>query len=201
VLGAAIAIVLSFLSGSVPFGLLLARARGIDIRSVGSGNIGAANVARSVGKSTAILVLLLDAAKGALPLLLVPALLHGVRLESRLEAGWLLSLCGFSAIAGHCFTPWLRFRGGKGVATTLGVFLVVDALGIGIAVAVFVVVALATRIASAASLAAALALPLAALSLRRAPSELALAIAALVLVTVLHRENLSRLRSGAEPRF
>jgi glycerol-3-phosphate acyltransferase PlsY len=106
----------AYLAGSIPFGLLIARAfTGKDVRTVGSGNIGATNVARAAGKPAAVATLLLDALKGLLPVLLA----------ARFAAGpaWIPAGCGVTAVAGHCFPVWLRFRGGKGVATGLGVSL------------------------------------------------------------------------------
>ena len=185
----------AFLCGSVPYGVIVARARGVAIQEVGSGNIGAANVARSVGKRLGALVLVLDAAKGAAPVALA-AWLSG----HALAPAWLASVCGLAAIVGHCFSPWLRFRGGKGVATTLGVFLALDPLVVGIAALVFAAIALPTRIVSLASLAAAVALPIAVFLHHRPASELALSITALALILVLHRDNLRRLRAGRENR-
>src|SRR5207249_1108358 len=109
--------------------------------------------------------------------------------------------CGFAAIFGHCFTPWLGFRGGKGVATTLGVFLALDPGAVGCAVAVFAIVFAIRRLVSVGSLAAAVALPIAVAILRRPVAELTLAIGATALVLVLHHENLARLRAGREHRL
>jgi glycerol-3-phosphate acyltransferase PlsY len=190
-------LVLAFLSGSVPFGLLIARARGIDIRAHGSGNIGAANVARNLGRLLGFIVLLLDLAKGALPLML----LRYAPARAFAADEWLYCSAGLCAILGHCFTPWLRFKGGKGVATTLGVFLALDPLAAFAACAVFLPVLAATRIVALGSLAAAVALPLAVVLLQRSPSELGLAVAVATLVIVLHRDNLARVRSGRENRL
>src|SRR5688500_11562142 len=110
----AAAVVGSYLAGSIPFGLVVARARGVDIRAVGSKNIGATNVARALGKKLGALVLFLDALKGLLPTLVAR---HALHLDDNLVA-----LVGLAAILGHVFPVWLRFRGGKGVATALGVF-------------------------------------------------------------------------------
>jgi glycerol-3-phosphate acyltransferase PlsY len=108
---------LSYLAGSIPFGLLIARAvTGQDVRAVGSGNIGATNVARAAGRTAAIATLVLDALKGLFPVLLA------LRSEDP-QAGMLGAACAVAAVAGHCFPVWLRFRGGKGVATGLGVAL------------------------------------------------------------------------------
>ena len=114
--GEAAALALSYLSGSVPFGLLIARAvTGADVRTVGSGNIGATNVARAAGRGAAIATLVCDALKGLLPVLLVARVIP--------ESGWAQAACAVAAVLGHCFPLWLRFRGGKGVATGLGVAL------------------------------------------------------------------------------
>ena len=110
-------IALAYLCGSIPFGLLIARAKtGKDVRTVGSGNIGATNVARAAGKPAALLTLLLDALKGLAPVLLAARF-------AQPRPALLLSACALAAVAGHCFPLWLRFRGGKGVATGLGVSL------------------------------------------------------------------------------
>jgi len=105
-------LLVAYLCGSIPFGLLIARAKtGKDVRAVGSGNIGATNVARAAGRGAAAATLVLDAAKGLVPVLLASG------------PGWLPAACAISAVLGHCFPVWLRFRGGKGVATGLGVSL------------------------------------------------------------------------------
>ena len=181
-------IVVGFLAGSIPFGMLIARARGIDIQTVGSGNIGATNVARTLGKSWGVVVLLLDASKGAIPVLL----------SSDRGPGYLPMAVGLAAVLGHCFCPWLRFRGGKGVATALGVFLVIDPVASAIAIAVFVAVYLAFRAASLGSMVAALAFP--GLLWWRGHGGLAVALAATLAVVIIfrHRENIDRLRKGTE---
>lgn len=185
----AIAIVaLAYFLGSIPTGVLFARRRGVDLRKTGSGNIGATNVARTVGKKLGLVVLVLDALKGAVPLLLLFAL----DLDEKVDP-LLITFTGFFVICGHCFSIWLGFRGGKGVATTLGVFLVVAPLDIGIAACVFAVVAGATRIVAIGSLAAAVALP-ASLWIRGGSDELVtLAIATALVVIVQHRSNIARL--------
>src|SRR5690348_13901607 len=111
-------IALAYLAGSIPFGVLFARARGIDLRVVGSGNIGATNAARALGKKTGILVFLCDAAKGLVPVLLARRIAPSVP-----EGEWLVAAVGAAAFLGHLYPVWLRLRGGKGVATAFGVFL------------------------------------------------------------------------------
>ena len=125
----AIAIIISYLVGSVPFGLLLGKAAGIDVRKDGSGNIGATNVSRLLGKKVGALTLLLDAAKGLLPMTAAAAM--GLDPKS-------VMFCGAAAFLGHLFPLYLRFRGGKGVATALGIFLFLSPLAVLICVAVFV---------------------------------------------------------------
>src|SRR5262245_33406492 len=148
----ALLIALGFAAGSIPFGVLVARRRGVNIREQGSGNIGASNVTRVLGKGAGALVLVLDAAKGALPTL---AAAHW------LAEPWAVVATGFAAVLGHCFSPFLRGRGGKGVATALGVFAVIDpAITLGGACVWGLVFAM-TRIPALGSLAAAFAIGIA----------------------------------------
>lgn len=172
----------------------MARSRGIDIRSTGSGNIGATNVARTLGRKAGALVLLLDAAKGALPLLVASPITASGTGEGSL-------VIASAAILGHCFSPWLGFRGGKGVATTLGVFLVLDPSAMLVGIGAFGVGLVATRIVAVGSLAGAAALPVATVLLGRPWTESAFAVAVVLLLIVLHRENLRRLRAGRESRI
>jgi acyl phosphate:glycerol-3-phosphate acyltransferase len=186
----ALLLALAYLSGSVPYGLLVSRARGIDIREVGSGNIGATNVARGLGKAWALLVLLLDAAKGALPVLAARHLLGGGPL--------LVGLAALGAVLGHVFPLFLRFRGGKGVATSLGVFVAASPLSALAGVAVYLLLYAALRISSVGSLGLTLGV-LGAELLLRTPRELLLCSAAIcALVWAKHHENLRRLLHGQE---
>ncbi|MBV9749185.1 MAG: glycerol-3-phosphate 1-O-acyltransferase PlsY [Acetobacteraceae bacterium] len=177
--------------GSIPFGLLLTRAAGLgDIRKVGSGNIGATNVLRTGRKGLAAVVLVLDAAKGAAAVLL---------------AAWLLAwpfapLAGLGAVAGHCFTPWLGFRGGKGVATGLGMVLAIAwPAGLGAAI-VWLLAALVTRISSAAALLACGAAPLLVWATAGASPARA-TLAAVFIIVFRHEANIFRLLKGTEPRI
>lgn len=185
----------AYLLGSVPFGLLLGRLRGVDVRTVGSGNIGATNVARSLGKRLGLLVLLLDALKGALPMLV----LRWLDLAAR-TSPFLVTACGLAAVCGHCFPVWLRFRGGKGVATSLGVFLAVAPAVTGIAVAIFAALYAAFRIVSIGSLAAALAFPALMWLLHRPVAEIALSVAVLAIILIKHRGNIGRLLRREESK-
>ncbi len=186
-------LVVAYLCGSVPFGLLIARARGVDVRQVGSGNIGATNVARTLGKRTGALVLFLDALKGLAPVL-AARLLWPARPE--LAAG-----AGLAAILGHVFPVWLKLRGGKGVATGLGVFLALSPLATAVAAALFLAVYATKRIVSVGSLAAATALPIAMLVLHEPRTHVALAVAVWLLVMVRHRGNIQRLLRREERKL
>lgn len=180
---------LGYLIGSIPFGLLLAAAAGKgDVRRIGSGNIGATNVLRTGSKVLAAAVLLLDMAKGLVPVALAWRWFPEV-------AG----LAALGAVLGHCFPLWLRFRGGKGVATTAGVcFGLAWPIGAIYAVVWLGVLAL-LRISSLAGMSAAVAAPLAAALLGR--WELVPVLAAIAIIVLwLHRANIARLRAGTEPR-
>lgn len=188
-----------YLLGSIPFGIFMAKLfGGADIRSSGSGNIGATNVARVVGPAAGILTLLLDAAKGWFAVWLAARLMHGETLG--------MVLAGFFAMLGHCFPIWLRFRGGKGVATAAGVFLSLCPSALLAALILFLLVVGFWRYVSLGSVAAAAAAPLLIYLLwapHFAPPEsvtlTALAIATLVIYK--HRANIVRLSRGEEPKF
>lgn len=174
---------LGFGAGSIPFGAILARKLGVDIQAHGSGNIGATNVARVLGIVPGLVTLVLDAAKGALPTAL--ALTSS---DPRVAA-----VTGAAAILGHCFSPWLHFRGGKGVATALGVFVVLAPPLAGIAVLVFAAVFAVTRVPALGSLAG-IASIAAILVWHRAHAVAVLAVGTLILLIYTHRKNLAKLR-------
>jgi len=195
---------IAYLLGSIPFGYILVRVfRGQDVRDTGSGNIGATNVARS-SPALGALTLFLDAAKGLLAVaagsLLAASGPHG-------GAGRLYSLAALSAVfavVGHMFPIWLKFRGGKGVATSVGVFMALAPKTLLLVLALFVAVVAAFRYVSLGSIVAAVAFPLIAYALRDYHSSLPVlgAISAIaVLVIVKHRDNIRRLLAGTEPRF
>jgi glycerol-3-phosphate acyltransferase PlsY len=180
----------AYLAGSIPFGLLMARLKGVDIRAAGSGNIGATNVARVVGKPLGMLVLVLDAAKGFGPAFAA----------LRLTGPRVAAIAGILAIVGHVFPVWLRFRGGKGVATGLGVFLALAPMEAGVSFAVYAVVYAIGRISSLGSLCAGAAL-LGAMYARSEPPEImALGAAAFALIVWRHRGNIGRLLRREEKR-
>jgi glycerol-3-phosphate acyltransferase PlsY len=185
-------VVLGYLIGSIPFGLLLGRAAGVDVRHLGSGNIGAANVARSAGAALGLATLLADAAKGAIPVLAVRAL--GA-------ADGVVAATGVGAFLGHCYPITLRFAGGKGVATALGAILALAPMVALAAVAAFGAAFTVGRRVSVGSTLGALTAPAAALLLG-ASRAVTLACAVMAVVIVLrHLDNLGRLRRGTEPRF
>lgn len=182
---------LAYLLGSVPFGIVVTRAMGLgDLRKIGSGNIGATNVLRTGNKGAALATLVLDAAKGAVAVLI---------------ARWLVGedaaqLAGLAAFLGHLYPVWLRFRGGKGVATFLGIMLALSwPVGLAIA-ATWLVVAVVTRISSVAALFAAATSSLWAFFLSQG-QLLALLFVLTILIYLRHAENMGRLRAGTEPRI
>jgi acyl phosphate:glycerol-3-phosphate acyltransferase len=182
----------AYLAGSIPFGVLAARAKGVDLRQVGSGNIGATNVARALGKGWAIAVLLGDAAKGFVPVWL------GRRLGFPAAA---VALAGLAAIVGHMFTLFLRGRGGKGVATSLGVALALSPIAALIGFGVYVVLFAATRLSSLGSLLGVWTFSLFFTFHDAPPAPLVgLALAGAALVTLRHRQNIGRLLRGEEKR-
>jgi acyl phosphate:glycerol-3-phosphate acyltransferase len=190
------ALALGYLLGSIPFGLLLTSAAGLgDVRAIGSGNIGATNVLRTGHKGLAALTLLLDGLKGT------AAVLIGYQLGALGGVAILASyMAGLGAFLGHVFPVWLNFRGGKGVATYIGVLLGVSwPLGVAF-IAIWIMVALLTRYSSLSALVAALVMPIGAL----ATGDRATALLSAILTALLiykHRANIRRLASGEEPKI
>ncbi|MBL9015060.1 MAG: glycerol-3-phosphate 1-O-acyltransferase PlsY [Myxococcales bacterium] len=176
-------VLLGYFAGAIPFGVILANLRGVDIREHGSGNIGATNVTRVLGARLGAVVLVLDAAKGALPVWFA---------IQQTGAPGTVCLVGWAAILGHCFSPFLGFSGGKGVATATGVFLMLSPRDVAIAVGVFLVVLAWKRVPALGSLAAVAAFCL--ITLARGHTEFAvLAVATLLLLVYTHRTNLAKL--------
>lgn len=196
-----ILISLAYLLGSIPFGFLIAKAKGIDIRTTGSGNIGATNVLRSVGKGWGILTLLLDALKGLLPAALAPLLADRF---FGLENGEIFSLgCGCAAILGHNFPIFLKFKGGKGVATTAGALIGIAPAALGVGLATFIVIFALSRMVSLGSIIAATAIPIAGWLLYRTDGILIPTVLSLLGILVIwrHRANISRIMQGTENRI
>jgi acyl phosphate:glycerol-3-phosphate acyltransferase len=183
-----------YLLGSIPFGVLVARAvRGVDVRASGSGNIGATNVARVAGVGPGLLVLALDAAKGALAVLLAQALLP--------EAPLVQALCGLAAVLGHVFPFSLGFRGGKGVATALGVLAVLVPAAAVAGVLAYALVFALFRISSLGSLVAGLAAVAAAAAWPGTRLSVGFTAVLYALILVTHRGNMRRLLGRAETRL
>lgn len=187
-----IVIVSTYLIGSIPTGLLLGKAYGIDVRKEGSGNIGATNLYRTVGRKVGIITLVGDCLKGLLPVVLVKS--------SSLPpefAAWV----GLAAFCGHVFSVFLKFRGGKGVATALGVFLALAPLAVAIAIALFAVLMFLWRYVSLGSIAAAAAMPLAVFFMGGGRTVTTVTFIIALIVIVRHHENIGRLLSGKESKF
>ena len=197
-LGAALG---AYLLGSIPFGFLVAKAKGIDIRSVGSGNIGATNAMRVLGKPAGIFVLLMDAAKGYFACLICYVLNIGSSLTfHQLET--CIVIAGICAVLGHNYPCWLKFKGGKGIATTAGVFLALAPWALLIALVVFIVAVVVTRYVSMGSIAAAIALPVTVWVMPPHNLFLSFVTTALgVLAIYKHKGNIQRLMAGTENRL
>jgi glycerol-3-phosphate acyltransferase PlsY len=187
---AAAAILLGYLLGSIPFGVLLTRASGGgDLRQIGSGNIGATNVLRTGRKGLAAVTLLLDLAKGAVAVLLADRLFPGTAM-----------LGGLAAFLGHCYPVWLKFRGGKGVATLMGIVVALHWPSGLVYAAVWLGLLAGLRISSLAGVTAAISAPVSAAFFGRI--DLVLMLLALALIVLWkHRDNIDRLLSGTEPRI
>ena len=187
------AILMAYCIGSVPFAWLLARRWGAnDLRSVGSGNVGAANVLRASGIKAGVLVAALDVAKGA----------ASVAVATRLGGGAVTAdVAGMAAIVGHIYPVWLHFRGGKGVATACGVFALLTPVAVPPALAVFLGTVWITKYVSLGSVLASLALPMIAYATGSPAPVVAVACAACALIVFRHRSNVGRLRTGTERRL
>ena len=194
--------VVAYLLGSIPFGLILVRiVRGEDVRLTGSGNIGATNVARSGGAKLGITTLLLDALKGYVAVLI--ALLASHR-NSGVDLGLAASLAALCAILGHVFPVWLKFRGGKGVATAVGAFVGLAPRAVLVVLAIFLVIVLISRYVSLGSIVASAVFPLLAFFLYRSessPAGLAVMLGASLLIILKHKTNIRRLLDGIENRL
>jgi glycerol-3-phosphate acyltransferase PlsY len=202
--------VVSYLLGSIPFGYVLVRIfRGEDIRQTGSGNIGATNVARSGAKGLGIATLALDALKGAIAVGLAAFLAASKFNFCENPFPWfcvvplrLMALAALFAVLGHVFPIWLRFKGGKGVATALGVFCVLFPKAILVALAIFILVVAVTRYVSLGSILGAIAFPVAAYFMQDADwISLLLASGVSLIIIVKHHQNIGRLLGGTEHRF
>ena len=198
-----ITIAVSYLLGSIPFGYLIVSAKtGADVRQSGSGGTGATNVSRRAGKAAGVLTLILDALKGTAAVILAQIILNGVD-----NAAWWIGMAGIVAMLGHIFPIWLGFRGGKGVATGVGVFAALSPLSVLCAGMLFIIIVWLTRYVSLASMIGAVSVPvfvwLESL-LRRGPDRLPIIVSTLVgasLIIYAHRANIGRLMSNSENKF
>jgi glycerol-3-phosphate acyltransferase PlsY len=193
----------AYLLGSIPTGYLVARAKGIDIRTVGSGNIGATNAFRVLGTPAGVFVLVVDALKGVAACLWLTNLLISVFGVHPDHVVTERAVAGFAAILGHTFTCWLHFKGGKGIATSAGVYFAVAWPAAAIAVASWIIFFLSTRYVSVASIVAAVALPAGVWATIGSHHSIALGIATTALGAMViwkHRSNIARLKAGTENR-
>ena len=193
----------AYLLGSVPFGFLIAKSQGLDIRTLGSGNIGATNVFRSVSKPLGILTFALDLLKGFCGVRLIPCLASAVT-HTSYEGMAFPVFCGALAVIGHNWTCFLGFKGGKGVATSAGLLLGLSPAGVGSAFAAWLVTCLATRYVSVASITAAAVLGVAVwpLHFKAHGAWFPCVLTLLALLAIWkHRSNIARLRAGTESRF
>lgn len=189
----AVAIIAGYLIGSVPFALVLARRWGAgDLRLVGSGNVGAANVVRASGLKPGLLVAILDMSKGMMSVLLADRLLGGTNAAA---------LAGFAAIVGHIYPVWIGFRGGKGVATACGVFVILSPIAATAALMSFVLCVWKTRFVSLGSVLASVMVPSLSWAMGEPTPVCAAGAAAAALIVFRHRSNLRRLLTGTERRF
>ncbi|MEN3327173.1 MAG: acyl phosphate:glycerol-3-phosphate acyltransferase [Acidobacteriota bacterium] len=185
--------IVAYLLGSIPFGYLIVRRKsGADIRETGSGGTGATNVSRRAGKAAGVLTLLLDAAKGCLAVVIA---------KSVSGDDWVIAVAAIAALVGHIFPVWLGFRGGKGVATGVGIFLVVAPVALLCAGVVFVAIVLLTRYVSLGSITAAVLIPVLVWVLSDSQPLLTAAIVGAALIVFAHRGNIQRLLSRTESRI
>jgi len=192
-----IPIVLSYLLGSIPFGYLIVSAKtGGDIRQTGSGGTGATNVSRRAGKAAGILTLVFDALKGAAAVLIARLLL-----TQQEHALWWIGFAGLVAIIGHIFPLWLGFRGGKGVATGVGVFLVLTPLAVLVSGLLFLIIVALTRYVSLGSMIGALSIPASAWLLDYGSPIVVTTLLGAALIIYAHRQNIQRLLTGKENKF
>jgi glycerol-3-phosphate acyltransferase PlsY len=197
--------ILAYVIGSFPTGYIVGRMRGVDIRKVGSGNVGATNVTRVLGKQFGYPVFLVDFLKGLIPLLLARAIAHRYELDP-IATDLCIAIAGIFAVVGHSYPVWLGFKGGKGVATSLGLVFGINWIAALIMCVVWIIVLKTTRYVSVASIIAATALPgamIVLLWLQQLQSAVLVYVSLLLaaLIVFRHRSNLSRLVAGTEPRI
>ena len=202
IVGFMITALIGYLLGSIPTGFVLASARGLDIRTVGSGNIGATNVFRSLGVPAGIFVLLFDAFKGWLAVILAMKVFANVfQVNSAQARDWLAITGGLAAILGHIFTCWLHFKGGKGIATSAGVLVALVPLALMIILGIWILVFAISRYVSLGSICAAASLPFAAWLTHQSPTIIFVTGLMGGLAIYKHKGNIQRLLNGTENRI
>ncbi|MBD3307477.1 glycerol-3-phosphate 1-O-acyltransferase PlsY [candidate division KSB3 bacterium] len=186
-------IVGAYLVGAIPFGFLIGKSKGVDVRKYGSGSIGTSNVARTLGKQAAILTLLGDGLKGLIPVLLAKGLLEG--------NAWTVVATGLAAVAGHNWPVYLKFKGGKGVTTTYGAFLGIAWLPASLTILAWVLISALTKTSSLAALISSLTAPLFAYALGTPRPVIVFTAIAVVMIYLRHTTNIKRLLTGTENRL
>jgi len=199
---------LGFLLGSIPFGLLMGKFKGIDIRQHGSGNIGATNVFRTLGKQLGITCLLLDFAKGLVPVLIAKNMVEPMIAEQQFTAQSIEVLTALASIMGHNYSPWIGFKGGKGIATTAGAITALMPFGLFLLILVWAIFTFTTKYVSVGSIAAAASLPILVITGSAYHGKLAngtwnkplfiFSLIAAILAIWKHRANIARLKAGTE---
>lgn len=194
-----IAVIVGYLLGSIPFGFLMGRWMGIDLRAAGSGNIGATNALRILGKPAGIAVLALDAIKGASACWLSPVV-AGLLVDVVPTGSLVMVTGGFAAVLGHNYTCWLRFKGGKGIATSAGVLLALTPGGLAASLSTFLILLALTRTVSIGSIGAAIVMPIGTWLSGGSGVLIGVTVVMGVLAIYKHRANIERLIAGTEPR-
>jgi len=192
-------VVVAYLVGGIPIGVLVSQSRGVDIRQYGSGNIGASNVLRTLGVKVGLAVWLADVAKGLLPVVWSRPVLASMAAIGQMEL-W-ISLVALAVVMGHCFSPYLKLAGGRGVSTSLGALLAIDWRVGGLVLAVWIVAVALSRYISLGSILAAVSAPLLFTLYTDSPYYLALGIILAILVIERHRPNIGRLMTGTERKI
>jgi glycerol-3-phosphate acyltransferase PlsY len=201
-----VGIIISYLIGGIPFGYLIAVAKGIDIRTQGSGNIGATNVGRVLGKKYGLIIFILDMLKGFIAVFFVPAAVSSVVNIPTTADNLLVILCGFCAVLGHAFPVYLKFKGGKAVATSFGVFIWLVPLSIAIAFGVWLLTVIVTRYVSLGSMIGSTALAVAIVVVVNSPFGdnvylTAMSVAVAILIIARHTSNIQRIIAGTEKKI
>ena len=200
-----VGIIISYLIGGIPFGYLIAVIKGVDIRTQGSGNIGATNVGRVLGKKYGLIIFILDMLKGFAVVLLVPAAVSSAVNISTTTGNLLAVLCGFCAVLGHAFPVYLKFKGGKAVATSFGVFIWLVPISIAIAFGVWLLTVIVTRYVSLGSMIGSLSLVGVIVIVVDSPFGdniylTVMSVAVAILIIVRHTSNIQRIIAGTEKK-